>query len=136
MPGIGIVFVLHDKSSLTTYIQSVAITVADGMKTEGNNQFLLGYHDILGRGDSREEISAVTITLHGVDRQCLVNKQECLDTRILHVSCGISFIVRFIAESPQVIIVTAVDGRRPMVVTDLPIVILQQSLQSLPDSLT
>ena len=98
------------------------------MEAEGNNQFLLGYHEILGRGNGGEEISAVTITLHGVDRQCLVNKQECLDTRILLVSCGISFIVRFVAESPQVIIVTAVDGRRPMVVAHFPIVLLQQSL--------
>ena len=106
------------------------------METEGNNQFILGYHEILGRGNGGEEISAVTITLHGVDRQCLVNKQECLDTRIFLVSCGISFIVRFIAESPQVIIVTAVDGRRPMVVTDLPIVLLQDSLQCLSDSIS
>ena len=105
------------------------------METEGNNQFLLGYHEILGRGNGGEEISSVTITLHGVDRQCLVNKQECLDTRILLVSCGISFIVRFIAESPQVIIVTAVDCGRPMVVAHFPIVILQDSLQCFSDSI-
>ena len=136
LPGICTALALYDKSTLTTYIQSVAITVADGMEAEWNNQFLLGYHNILGRRDSREEISAVTITLHGVDRQCLVNKQECLDTRILLVSCGISFIVRFVAESPQVIIVTAVNSRRPMVVAHFPIVLLQQSLQCLPDRLT
>ena len=136
LPGICTALALHDKSTLTTYIQSVTVAVADGMEAEGNNQFLLGYHDILGRGNGGEEISAVTITLHGVDRQCLVNKQECLDTRILLVSCGISFIVRFVAESPQVIIVTAVDSRRPMVVAHFSIVLLQDSLQSFSYRLT
>ena len=106
------------------------------MKTEWNNQFLLGYHNILGRGNGGEEISSVAISLHGVDRQCLVNKQECLDTRILLVSCGISFIVRFVAESPQVIIVTAVNSRRPMVVAHFSIVLLQDSLQSFSYRLT
>ena len=136
LPGVCTALALHYQCTLATYVQSVTITVADGMEAEGNNQFLLGYHEILGRGNGGEEISAVTITLHGVNRQRLVNKQECLDTRILLVSCGISFIVCFVAESPQVIIVTAVDCRGPMVIAHFSIVLLQQSLQSLPDSIT
>ena len=135
LPGICTALALHYQCTLATYVQSVTVTVADGMEAEGNNQFLLGYHDVLGRGNGGEEISSVTITLHGVDRQCLVNKQECLDTRILLVSCGISFIVRFVAESPQVIIVTTVDCGRPMVVAHFSIVFLQDSLQCLPDSI-